>query len=155
MLVASVRSISEECNRMLTIANNVDDSFKIYELAKELESEKNKMVSLYESEDYDETLVDGQKKVVCKVALELEELLVPYDKDIEKRFVDRSRIRSLYEAVVDEASNASKGVIDSKSLLLVFVALHKMKEIYDKTSEIIYALDDDDKLNLQFVRTVV
>lgn len=155
MLVASVKTIKSECERLFTVAMKEELLIELSENAMEMKQELAKLVKVDNStESYDPKLIEELKNNVTTLALELEKRLINKDSICNERYNKRIELRELKTKVVEfvkksEHENNKADIINGR------IALKYITSIEKKTWDLVFEILSVEEEQLEYIRRVL
>lgn len=137
----SVKEILDECNQLVSIAENIEDRLDVYNSLCELNKEMRKLSEVYAKEPYDENLVRIQKESLNYAAINLEYILSTVDLSLRKRYINRvtlSKLEAACRKVILTETNVTK------VYQVAVEELARVRELTEQSKSISFALQECD-----------
>jgi hypothetical protein len=153
-VIYSVKKIIAECERMMNIANTVEESIEAVALTAVLKNEISQFNVIYNNEDvYDKLNIEAGLKTVESLGIMLETLIMERDVVSSTRFKLRKEINRLKVSLEDK-----KMVLGKNSLLQIveyWIEYGYMQDMSRQSGHLLFNLDQNEQRRIQNIEREV
>lgn len=153
-VIYSVKKIITECERMMTIANTMEESIEAVALTAVLKNEISQFNVIYNNEDvYDKLNIEAGLKTVESLGIMLETLIMERDVVSSTRFKLRKEINRLKVSLEDK-----KMVLGKNSLLQIveyWIEYGYMQDMSRQSGHLLFNLDQNEQRRIQNIEREV
>lgn len=153
-VIYSVKKILTECERMMNIANTMEESIEAAALTAALKNEISQFNIIYNNEDaYDKLNIEAGLKTIESLGIMLETLIMERDVVSSTRFKLRKEINRLKVSLEDK-----KMVLGKNSLLQIveyWVWYGYMQDISKQSKHLLFNLDQHEQYEIQNIEREV
>lgn len=153
-VIYSVKKIITECERMMTIADMMEESIEVIALTAVLKNEISQFNVIYNNEDvYDKLNIESGLKAIESLGIMLETLIMEMDVVSSTRFKLRKEINRLKVSLEDK-----KMVLGKNSLLQIveyWVEYGYMQDISRQSGHLLFNLDQNEQRRIQNIEREV
>ena len=151
-VIYSVKKIIAECERMMNIANTVEESIEAVALTAVLKNEISQFNVIYNNEDvYDKLNIEAGLKTVESLGIMLETLIMERDVVSSTRFKLRKEINRLKVSLEDK-----KMVLGKNSLLQIveyWIEYGYMQDMSRQSGHLLFNLDQNEQRRIQNIES--
>lgn len=149
----SVKEITNECQRLLDICNEITDRVDVHYAKTELLKSVEAMNSEFDKDSFSEELVSEYKTVCNKTAIYTEYVLSRFDAQLRRRYLDRAEVASVFERVDSVIrSESSSNERNADFLVDMLYKYSKMSSLLNESREVLFNLTDDDREVINSIR---
>ena len=142
----SVREITEECNRLVRLCNEMPDRIDIYYAKAELLKRVEALNSEFSKDSFNEELVARYKTVCNKSAIYMEYVLSRFDTHLRGRYLDRVEVANVFESVDKIIREESSYEFKDEVLLVNLLYKYSiMSELLNRSRDILFSLTEDER----------
>ena len=153
-VIYSVKKIIAECERMMNIANTMEESIEAVALTAVLKNEISQFNVIYNNEDvYDKLNIEAGLKTVESLGIMLETLIMERDVVSSIRFKLRKEINRLKVSLEDK-----KMVLGKNSLLQIveyWIEYGYMQDMSRQSGYLLFNLDQNEQRRIQNIEREV
>lgn len=153
-VIYSVKKIITECERMMTIADMMEESIEVIALTEVLKNEISQFNVIYNNEDvYDKLNIESGLKAIESLGIMLETLIMEMDVVSSTRFKLRKEINRLKVSLEDK-----KMVLGKNSLLQIveyWVEYGYMQDMSGQSGHLLFNLDQNEQRRIQNIEREV
>lgn len=153
-VIYSVKKIIAECERMMNIANTMEESIEAVALTAVLKNEISQFNVIYNNEDvYDKLNIEAGLKTVESLGIMLETLIMERDVVSSIRFKLRKEINRLKVSLEDK-----KMVLGKNSLLQIveyWIEYGYMQDMSRQSGHLLFNLDQNEQRRIQNIEREV
>lgn len=153
-VIYSVKKIIAECERMMNIANTMEESIEAVALTAVLKNEISQFNVIYNNEDvYDKLNIEAGLKTVESLGIMLETLIMERDVVSSTRFKLRKEINRLKVSLEDK-----KMVLGKSSLLQIveyWIEYGYMQDMSRQSGHLLFNLDQNEQRRIQNIEREV
>lgn len=153
-VIYSVKKIIAECERMMNIANTMEESIEAVALTAVLKNEISQFNVIYNNEDvYDKLNIEAGLKTVESLGIMLETLIMERDVVSSTRFKLRKEINRLKVSLEDK-----KMVLGKNSLLQIveyWIEYGYMQDMSRQSGHLLFNLDQNEQRRIQNIEREV
>lgn len=153
-VIYSVKKILTECERMMNIANTMEESIEAAALTAALKNEISQFNIIYNNEDaYDKLNIEAGLKTIESLGIMLETLIMEMDVVSSTRFKLRKEINRLKVSLEDK-----KMVLGKNSLLQIveyWIEYGYMQDMSRQSGHLLFNLDQNEQRRIQNIEREV
>lgn len=153
-VIYSVKKILTECERMINIANTMEESIEVAALTAVLKNEISQFNIIYNNEDvYDKLNIEAGLKTIEGLGIMLEMLVMEVDVVSSTRFKLRKEINRLKVSLEDK-----KMILGKNSLLQIveyWVEYGYIQDMSGQSGHLLFNLDQNEQRRIQNIEREV